>query len=363
MDNVGKSLSPITTDESTELKTIVTYEPYGSAAVISPWNFPFGISITGIVPNLLVGNTVLFKGSEETILLSKMIGEIFNRHNLPQGVFNQVLGAGDVGEKLANSDIDFIWFTGSTKVGQKLYQIAAEKMINVLLEMGGSSPCIVFEDADIDSAVKTVYDNRFLNTGQVCDVIKRLIVHESVFDKFVAKLKDEVECKVMCDPGQSKADLGPLVAERQLDLLESQVNDSVAKGARIISGGKRPEGHKGAYYEPTILTDVTKDMRVWDEEVFGPVVPVMKFKTEEEAVELANDTDYGLGARVISSDIERARRVAGKIEAGSVEINQGDRWASPNNPFGGYKKSGIGRENGAIGFQTLSQIKVISESK
>lgn len=361
--NVSKALEPVVTHETPELKTYMTYEPYGTVAVISPWNFPYGLAILGIVPDLLVGNTVIFKTSEETILLGKLIGEIFANHNLPDGVFGEVFGAGDVGEKLARSDIDFIWFTGSSKVGQKLYQIAAEKMINVLLELGGSSPCVIFEDADIDSAVKTVYENRFLNTGQVCDVIKRLIVHESVFDKFVSRLKDEVECKVMCDPGQSKADLGPLVAERQLVLLESQVNDSVARGAKVITGGNRPKVHKGAYYEPTILTNVTPDMRVWNEEVFGPVVPVVKFKTEEEAVSLANDTVYGLGARVISNDIERARRVAGKIDAGSVEINQGDRWASPANPFGGYKKSGIGRENGEVGYRTLSQMKLISESK
>lgn len=363
MDNVKIALKPIVTHETETLLTTATYEPHGVVAVITPWNFPFGLSILGIVPNLLVGNAVIYKASEETILLGKLIGEIFNNHNLPKGVFNVLYGAGDVGKKLTESDIDFIWFTGSSKVGRTLYQTAAKKMINVLLELGGSSPCIVFEDADLESAVKTVYENRFLNTGQVCDVIKRVIVNESVFDKFVTKLRDEVECKVLCDPKQSEADLGPLVAERQLILLEAQVNESVAKGAKVITGGKRPESHKGAYYEPTILTEVTADMRVWNEEVFGPVVPIVKFKTEAEAIELANDTEYGLGGRVITADMKRALRVAAKIEAGSVEINEGDRWASPNNPFGGYKMSGIGRENGAVGFQALCQVKVISRSK
>ena len=363
LDNVEKSLQPVITDETDEIKSYITYEPYGTVAVITPWNFPFGLSILGIIPNLLVGNTVIYKASEETILLGKLIVEIFNNHNLPEGVFTQLFGAGDVGEKLARSKVDFIWFTGSTKIGQKLYQIAAEKFINVLLEMGGSSPCIVFDDADIDTAVDIVYENRFLNTGQVCDIIKRAIVHESVFDEFVDKMKVLISNKVMSDPTQDSTDLGPLVAERQVVMLEQQVNDSIEMGVNVVMGGKRFAGIEGAYYEPTLLTGVTKDMRVWKEEVFGPVLPVVKFSTEDEAIELANDSEYGLGGRVISADIDRARRVAGKIDAGSIDINKGDRWTSPNNPFGGYKKSGIGRENGSVGFRSLCQIKLISESK
>jgi len=362
MENAESALKDEITHEDNNSIHKIVYEPFGTTAVITPWNFPFGMAIWGIIPNLIVGNTVVFKISEECPLMGKLIEEVMNNHNLPKGVFSEVYGAGKVGEKLSKSDIDFIWFTGSTKVGQLLYKTAAEKFIKVILEMGGSNPCIVFEDAEISSAVETIYDGRFYNCGQVCDAIKRLIVHESIFDKVVSELKIFIETKQVGNPLNKNTDIGSLVAKRQLKLLQEQLKDALNKGAKIIIGGKSPENLKGAYFEPTILTNITKDMRVYTEEVFGPVLPVIKFKTEEEAVELANDTIYGLGSRVISKDIERAKRVASKIDAGTVEINQGSRWL-PCNPFGGYKKSGMGREHGVIGFRELCQLKVISMSK
>lgn len=362
LNNVKSAIEDEITHEDSESLHKIVYEPIGSAALVTPWNFPFGMITWGLVPNLLVGNTVVLKGSEETPLLGKLIEEVFTNHNLPEGVFSEIYGAGDVGEKLVRSDVDFINFTGSTNVGKKLYKIAADKFIKVLLEMGGSSPCIVFDDADIVTAAQTVADYRFQNCGQACDAIKRVIVHEPIFDKFVEQLKVATERKKIGDPEEKETDVGSLAAERQLKLLEEQVKDAIDKGAKVITGGKRPEGLAGAFYEPTILANVTKDMRVWKEEVFGPVVPVVAFKTEEGALELANDSDYGLSSRVITKDIERAKRVASRIEAGTVEINSGDRWLSCN-PFGGYKSSGMGRECGIVGFRELCQIKVISMSK
>jgi acyl-CoA reductase-like NAD-dependent aldehyde dehydrogenase len=316
--------------------------------------------IWGVIPNLIAGNTVVFKISEECPLTGKLIEEIMNSGNLPEGVFSEVYGDGRIGQKLAESDVNLIWFTGSTKVGKLLYKIAAEKFIKVILEMGGSSPAVLFEDVDIPDVIPEIYTGRFRNCGQSCNAVKRLIVHESIFDEVVKKLKEETEKKVIGDPSDEKTQLGSLVAKRQLDLLQNQVKDAVDKGAKITTGGKTPDNLKGAFYEPTILTNITKDMRVWKEEVFGPVLPVVPFKTEEEAVELANDTIYGLGSRVYSKDLERARRVASKIDAGTVEINYTSRWMSCN-PFGGYKQSGMGREHGMIGFRELCQIKVISE--
>lgn len=362
MKNAESALKDEITHEDNNSIHKIVYEPFGTAVVITPWNFPFGMAIWGIIPNLIVGNTVVFKISEECPLTGKLIEEVMNNHDLPKSVFSEVYGGGDVGEKLLKSDINFIWFTGSTKVGQFLYKIAAEKFIKVILEMGGSNPCVVFEDADVLNVVETIYDGRFYNCGQVCDAIKRLIVHESIFDEVVSELKKFVENKKVGNPLDNKTDIGSLVAERQLKLLQEQLKDALDKGAKIITGGKIPENLKGAFYEPTILTDITKNMRVWNEEVFGPILPVIKFKIEKEAIELANDTIYGLGSRVISKDIERAKRVASKIDAGTVEINQGSRWLSCN-PFGGYKKSGIGREHGIVGFRELCQLKVISMNK
>jgi acyl-CoA reductase-like NAD-dependent aldehyde dehydrogenase len=192
--------------------------------------------------------------------------------------------------------------------------------------------------------------------------VKRLIVHQSIFDDIVEKLKKLVESKIVGDPESTNTDIGSLVAKRQVELLESQVEDAIKKGAEVVTGGKRPEKLKGAYYQPTILTNIKRNMRVWTEETFGPVLAVVPFKTEEEAIELANDTVYGLGAQIYSENKERALRVAKKIEAGTIDINKGNHWL-PCNPFGGYKNSGMGREHGRIGFQELTQVKVVAIEK
>ncbi len=362
MDTVEKAITDEITHEDEKSLHKIVYEPIGTVALITPWNFPFGMSIWGLIPNLLVGNTVVFKISEETPLVGKLIEEIFNNHKLPEGVFSEVYGAGDVGKQLSEENVDFIWFTGSTKVGKALYKTAADKFIKILLEMGGSSPCVVFEDVDIEQAAQLMADYRFQNCGQACDAIKRGIVHESIFDKFVEKLKEITEKKKVGNPLDKDTEVGSLVAKRQLILLQEQVQDAIDKGATVVTGGKIPEGLNGTFYEPTILTNITRDMRVWKEEVFGPVLPVVAFDTEEKAIRMANDTIYGLTSRVITKDEKRAERVASQIEAGTVEINSGDRWLSCN-PFGGYKQSGIGREHGIMGFRELCQVKVISKGK
>ncbi|MBI2547440.1 MAG: aldehyde dehydrogenase [Candidatus Aenigmarchaeota archaeon] len=360
LDNGKKALEDeITYKDETSIHRIV-YEPYGTAAVITPWNYPLGMFIWGVIPNLIAGNTVVFKISEECPLIGELIEKIMNSKDLPEGVFSEVYGAGDVGQRLAESDINLIWFTGSSKVGKLIYKIAAEKFIKAVLEMGGSNPGVVFDDVDISDVIPEIYNERFYNCGQSCDSLKRLIVHESILKEVVEKLKIEVEKKILGDPNNEKTELGSLVAKRQLELLHSQVKDAVEKGAKVITGGETPNDLEGAYYKPTILTNITKNMRVWNEEVFGPVLPIISFNSEEEAVELSNDTLYGLGSRVYSRDIDRAERVASKIEAGTVEINHGSRWLTCN-PFGGFKQSGMGREHGITGFRELCQIKVISK--
>lgn len=335
------------------------YEPLGVSAVIVPWNYPFGNFLWGVVPNLIAGNTVVFKHSEECPLMGKLIDEMMLTLHLPQGVFSQVYGGGEVGEQLVKGDIDLIWFTGSTGVGKKLYEIAGKNFIKGVMELGGSNPAIVFDDVDIDAIIATLYTGRFMNCGQVCDATKRLIVHQSIYGGLMKKLEERLANVRIGDPEDEATQLGSLVAKRQLDLLEAQVADAVARGAKVIIGGRRPVGLQGAYYLPTVLTNVTREMRVWKEEVFGPVLPVVTFQTEEEAVTLANDTPYGLGAQVFSKDVDRAIRVAKKINAGCVDINEGNHW-QPSTPFGGFKESGKGREHGKHGFQELCQIKVIA---
>lgn len=362
MENSGSALSDEITYEDDKSVHKIMYEPFGTVAAISPWNFPLQMAIWGIIPNLLVGNTVVFKISEECPFVGKFIENIMASHNLPKGVFAEVYGAGDVGQKLTESKVNLIWFTGSSKVGKLLYKIAADKFIKAVLEMGGSSPCVVFDDVDIPAFAQAIYPERFYNCGQVCDSIKRLIVQESIFDQVVEELKKIIETKIVGDPFDKNTHLGSLVAKRQLILLQEQVDDALKKGAKIITGGKTPKNLNGAFYKPTLLTNITKDMRVWTEEVFGPALPVLSFKTEKEAIEMANDTRYGLGSRVFTKDSEQAKRVASRIEAGTVEINQVSRWL-PCNPFGGYKQSGIGREHGIVGFRELCQIKVISTEK
>lgn len=337
----------------------MVFEPMGVTASIVPWNFPFDMFLWGVIPNLIAGNTVVFKHSEECPLTGKLIEQVMNESDLPHGVFSEVYGDGKVGEILVNQGINLIWFTGSTKAGKQLYETAGKKFIKAILEMGGSNPAIVFDDADVDKIIDKIYIKRFLNCGQACDALKRLIVHQSIFDNVVDKLKKVVESKIIGDPEDKNTDIGSLVAKRQLVLLESQVEDAIKKGANIVTGGKRPPGLKGAYYSPTILTNVKKDMRVWKEETFGPVLVVAPFKTEEEAIKLANNTLFGLGAQVYTQDKKRAARFASKIEAGTIDINQGNHWL-PCTPFGGHKQSGIGVEHGESGFRELTQIKVVA---
>ncbi len=351
----------ITHEDEYSLHKIV-YEPRGVCAAIAPWNYPVDIFLLETIPNLIAGNPVVFKHSEDCPLTGKLLEEIMEIAKLPKGVFNEVYGDGKVGEYLINQDIDLILFTGSSKVGKSLYELAGKRFIKTILELGGSNPGIIFDDISIDRIIDKIYEARFINCGQICDALKRLIVHESKFEELIHKLKRVVESKKIGNPEDPKTDIGSLVARRQLELLEAQIKDAIDKGAKVITGGTKPEGLHGAYYLPTILTNIKPTMRVWKEEVFGPVLSVISFKTEEEAVKLANDTKYGLGALVFTNDKEKAARVAGKLEAGTVEINNANHWLTCN-PFGGYKDSGMGREHGIAGFRELTQIKVISIEK
>lgn len=362
LNNAEKYLGSEVSYEDDKTQHTVYHEPYGVAGVIVPWNFPFSNFIWGVGQNLVAGNTVVFKHSEECPLFGKAIENLVATCSLPEGVFGEVYGDGKVGDYLAHQNINSISFTGSTATGRSLYKIAAERLIHILLELGGSAPGIVFEDAELGNVVATLYFNRFINCGQACDAMKRLIVHESRFEEVVNTLKEYVEGRKGGDPADEGTDIGPLVAKRQLDTLISQVEDAVSKGAKIITGGRVPKDLKGAYYLPTLLTNITSEMRIWHEEVFGPVLPIVSFKSGKEAIKLANDTRYGLGAYVFTKDKAKALRVAQSIEAGMVSVNNAT-YLQPCSPFGGYKESGIGREHGKYGFGDVSQIKVVATEK
>lgn len=358
LENGKTALADQITLKDDESHHRMVFEPYGVAAAIAPWNFPFGMAVWGIFPNLIVGNVVVFKTSEECPLVGKLIEQVMSNHDLPEGVFAEVYGAGDVGKKLTESDINLIWFTGSTKTGKSLYKTAADKFIKAVLEMGGSNPCVVFDDIDIEQAAPVIFNGRFRHCGQVCSALKRLIVQESIVDKLTAELSEIVKRQKIGDPLNTETDLGSLVAKRQLDLLKEQLQDALDKGAKIVAQTKLDDSLKGSFFPPTLLTNITKDMRVWKEEVFGPIFPIVTFKSEDEAVGMANDTPYGLGARVMSHDYNRAERVASRIDAGSVALNYEARFLACD-PFGGYKNSGLGRERGIHGLQELCQVKVI----
>jgi len=359
LENAEKYLkSEVTFEDENEIHKVI-YEPKGVVAVIVPWNFPFSNFIWQVGQNLIVGNTVVFKHSEETPLFGKEIEKIFADSKVPLGVFNEIYGDGKVGDMLVHQDVDMICFTGSSKVGKQLYKIASEKFIPVLMELGGSAPGIVFEDADIEKIIESIYFNKFLNCGQVCDGLKRLIVHESKFDEVVDKLKKIIEAKKIGIAENKDTEIGPLVEKRQLLLLQEQVNDAVSNGAKIITGGKIYKGQKGAFYEPTLIVNINRDMRIWQEEVFGPVLPVISFKTFDEAIQLANDTRYGLGSYIFTEDKRKFEEASSKIKTGMVSHNN-VIYLKPCNPFGGNKDSGLGREHGKHGFYGLCQVKIVS---
>lgn len=358
-NNVENALKPELMLAQDGYEHSVTYEPLGVAAVIAPWNHPMWMFLWGVVPNLLVGNTVVFKHSEECPLVGKLLDEVMQGLNLPGGVYQQIYGDREEGELLLQQNgIDLIWFTGSTAAGQAINKVAGAKFVPVIMELGGSNAGIVCEDADIDNNIEKMYFKRFgRNCGQSCDALKRLVVHESLYEEVISRLAEIIKNKKFGSNEDRDTDIGPVAASRQVLLLEEQINDAISKGARLVLGGKRSE-MEGAYFEPTLIADISPDMRIWREEVFGPSLSVIPFSTEEEAIEIANCTEYGLGALIFTEDRERGRRIARRLEAGSVEINGASHWHHCL-PFGGYKKSGMGREHGILGFRQLCEVKVI----
>ena len=362
LDHAEGVLAPTTTYEDEKSLHQTVYEPYGVVGSIAPWNFPFSNWIMGALQPLLAGNAVVYKPSEEVPLSAQAIADAWVQAGLPRDVFCIVHGGGEVGEMLARAFVDFIDFTGSFRTGQHIYKIAAERFVPVRLELGGSDAGIVFDDCDIDAILEPIFWAKFVNCGQICCGLKRLFVQRKAFPAVAEKLVAFVRAQKIGDPMNADTLIGPLVAKRQRDLLCEQVDDARAKGAKVLCGGATLPNTEGYYYKPTVLTDVVPAMRAYHEELFGPVLPLWSFDTEEEAVQLANATPYGLSAHVFTDDRQRFQRIASQLQAGSVSHNGLD-YGHPANPFGGYKFSGIGRVCGAVGLRQSSQIKTVSQRK
>lgn len=359
LDTAPRILAAKVTFEDTKRIHKQILEPYGVNGVISPWNFPLANFVSGVVQSLLVGNTIVYKISEEVPLFGKLLDQLGASAALPQGVFNQVYGAGEVGEALAKSDIDILSFTGSSKVGKQMYSLCAERFIPCVLELGGSDAGIVCEDVDLDSQLESIFWAKFVNNGQICCGLKRLLVHEKIYLETVKKLAGYISRQPVGNPSNPDTVFGPLVAERQHRLLEEQVADAEKKGAQVIRCGEAPKGLVGAYYPPTLLTSVTPAMRAWSEELFGPVLSVIPFSSYQDAISLANCTQYGLSGYIFTSSAERLNDLAERMETGSISCNGCD-YSEPFNPFGGYKYSGIGKVGGELGFNSVGRVKVVA---
>lgn len=331
-----------------QFTNVAEKEPVGVCAQIIPWNYPLMMAAWKIAPAIAAGCSVVVKPATLTPLTAIVLGEICIEAGVPEGVVNIIPGAGSsVGNYLVEHEkVDKVAFTGSTPIGKNIMGKASQTLKRVTLELGGKSPNIVFEDADVDAAVDGSLFGIFYNTGQSCEARSRLYVHEDIYDEFMEKFVEKTKKLKLADPHDKGTHIGAIINQGQLDTIDGYVQSAKEEGATILAGGStaKVEGFENGYwYEPTIITDVNHDMKVVKEEIFGPVVVVMKFKDEKEAIKLANDSEYGLGSAVWTQNHGRATRVSKAIQAGIVMVNCPFS-AFPGTPFGGYKQSGFGRE-------------------
>jgi len=331
----------------------IVYRPLGVVGIISPWNFPWAIPLGEVVMALMAGNAVVLKPSELTPLVGLKIGDLFRRAGLPEGLLEVVTGDGRTGAALVEAGVDKIMFTGSVATGRRVAEAAARKLIPVVLELGGKDPMVVFEDADLSAAAHAAVWGAFANSGQACASVERCYVQESVAEEFTARVLSVVRALRQDPSARGGADVGAMSSERQLRTVEEHIRDAVARGACVLAGGERLQC-AGTFHAPTVLADVDHTMAVMREETFGPVLPLMTFKTEEEALRLANDSDFGLTASVWTRDLRRGRRVAERIEAGTVMVNEVlYTHGIAQTPWGGVKQSGLGRTHGRLGLLEL----------
>jgi succinate-semialdehyde dehydrogenase/glutarate-semialdehyde dehydrogenase len=337
---------------------VVENEPVGVLLAIEPWNYPFYQVVRVAGPNLVLGNTIILKHAENVPQCAVAIEQLFTDAGAPAGVLTNVfLAIADVEQVIAHRYVQGVTLTGSERAGASVAEIAGRHLKKSVLELGGSDPFIVLDSENLGATVKAATMGRMQNTGQACTAAKRLIVTEDLYDDFVAGLQQAFGTFSPGDPADPSTTLAPLSSERAAKDLHAQIQDAIDKGATVIAGGRRPD-LPGAFVEATILADVTPEMRAYKEELFGPAAVVYKVRDEDEAIELANDSDFGLGAAVFSSDLDRARSVADRLEAGMVWINQ-PTGSSPELPFGGIKRSGYGRELSELGMFEFANRRLV----
>jgi len=334
-------------------KLILRYRPLGLVGVIGPWNYPLVNSFGDCIPALAAGNAVIMKPSEVTPMTSMLLAEGFAECGVPADVFQVATGRGEAGAALIE-EVDMIMFTGSTRTGRKVAEAAARRLIPCSLELGGKDPMIVLADADLERAANVATYYSMQNSGQTCISIERAYVEAPVYDEFVAKVTDKVRAlrQGRPDGGAGTVEVGSMTFPPQVDIVEDHVRDAVERGARVLVGGHRGEHGGGHYFEPTVLVDVDHSMKIMREETFGPTLPIMKVRDAEEAVRLANDSEYGLAGSVFSKDTEKGERVARRVEAGAVCVNDAIiNFAALELPMGGVKASGLGHRHGPGGIR------------
>lgn len=335
-------------------------EPYGVVGIISPWNYPFSIPATETLAALAAGNAVVLKASEFTSLVALELKSLLYAAGVPQDIFQVLLGDGATGRALIHSPIDKLVFTGSVVTGRRIAAAAAERLLPVVLELGGKDPMLVLDDADVDVASSAAVWGAFVNAGQTCLSVERCYVHRGLYAEFLKACTEKTK-KLHVGPGRDReTDVGPMIHERQLRIVEAHIEDAVARGARILAGGSRLQNVGPNFYMPTVLADVTHKMRIMREETFGPVLPVMPFDSDDEAVRLANDSEFGLAASVFTRDDARGEGVARRIQAGTVMVNDVvSCFGISEAPHGGVKSSGIGRAHGRFGLEEMVRLKYL----
>ncbi len=342
-------------------RSCIRFEPLGVVGVISPWNFPFSIPLGGVVMALMAGNAVLLKPSESTPLVGLKIGDLFRNAGLPEGLLQVLTGDSTTGAALVESAIDKIIFTGSVHTGKKIAEIAARRLLPVVLELGGKDAMIVCADAPFERAVNGAVWGAFANCGQACASVERLYVAESIAERFIGSVVTATKQLRIGQDDREPRDIGPLISAEQLQIVTEHVNDAIAKGAKALTGGKRIESLKGNFFEPTILVNVNNSMRVMQEETFGPVLPIQVVKDEAEAIREANRSNYGLTASVWTTDTDRGKQIAAQLAVGTVILNDVMfTHGAAETPWFGWKESGLGVMHSRHGLREFVRMKHVN---